>query len=86
MNNGAGATARKNRQDYRVFIRPAIGRSDAQTIIESLAQGISDYLDISNEISLFKGLKESIKQAVSTVMTPAYSAKPYRHDKKKKFN
>ncbi|AYC20737.1 hypothetical protein DZA65_03888 [Dickeya dianthicola] len=59
---------------------------DAQTIIESLAQGISDYLDISNEVSVFKGLKTSIKHAVSTVMTPTYSVKPYRHDKKKKFN
>lgn len=58
---------------------------DAEAIIDTMAQGILDYLDQSNEVSLFDGLKTSITQSVSQIMVPSYSSKSYRHDKKKKF-
>lgn len=59
---------------------------DAQNIIAAMAQGILDYLDKSTEVNLLHGLKMSITQSVSQVMTSAgYSSKSYRHDKRKKF-
>ena len=58
---------------------------DAGEIIDKMAEGISNYLDSSEEVTLFSGLKESIKQSISKVMSSAYSNKSYRHDKKRKF-
>lgn len=55
---------------------------DAKQIIERLASGISDYLIKSEEITLFKGLHQSIEQSISKVMKSSSSAKGYRHDKK----
>ena len=58
---------------------------DAENIIESLAQGILDYLTKSQEVNLFKGLRESIEASIAKVMTGSFSNKTYRHDKKRKF-
>lgn len=57
----------------------------AKEIIESTCDGIMDYLKYSNEVQLFGGLRESIEGSVSSVLTPTYSTKNYRHDRKKKF-
>ncbi|RJL30213.1 type II toxin-antitoxin system HipA family toxin [Pectobacterium polaris] len=57
----------------------------AKEMIESTADGILEYIEQSSEISLFDGLKTSIAQSVSTVMTTQYANKPYRHDRKLKF-
>lgn len=57
----------------------------AKEIIESICDGIMDYLKYSNEVQLFGGLRESIERSVSSVLTPTYSTKNYRHDRKKKF-
>lgn len=58
---------------------------NAEDIINAMAQNILDYLEQSNEVMLFDGLKESISQSVSHVMSSGYTNKPYRHDKKRKF-
>ncbi|WCE29333.1 type II toxin-antitoxin system HipA family toxin [Vibrio sp. SCSIO 43137] len=58
---------------------------DAGEIIDKMAEDISNYLDSSEEVTLFSGLKESIKQSISKVMSSTYSNKSYRHDKKRKF-
>ncbi|WP_409306258.1 type II toxin-antitoxin system HipA family toxin [Pectobacterium sp. B1J-3] len=58
---------------------------NAKEIIESMADGILEYIAQSSEISLFDGLKASIYQSVSNVMTTQYTNKPYRHDRKLKF-
>lgn len=57
----------------------------AANIIDQMAQGIEDYLDSCSVASLFPGLKESLRQSVSHVMTARFSSKPYRHDKRRKF-
>lgn len=57
----------------------------AKEIIESTSDGIMDYLKHSDSVQLFAGLRDSIEQAVSSVMTPTYTTKSYRHDRKKKF-
>lgn len=57
----------------------------AKEIIESISDGIMDYLKRSEEVRLFSGLRESIEQSISSAMTPTYTTKNYRHDRKKKF-
>jgi serine/threonine-protein kinase HipA len=57
----------------------------AKDIIESTSDGIMDYLKGSDAVCLFAGLRESIERSVSSVLTPTYSTKNYRHDRKKKF-
>jgi serine/threonine-protein kinase HipA len=57
----------------------------AEAIIDATAQGILDYLKQSDEIFLFDGLRISINQSVSRTMALNSSARPYRHDKKRKF-
>lgn len=54
-------------------------------IIESLSDGIMDYLKSSNEIQLFDGLRPSIEHSIANTMTSNSLGKNYRHDKKKKF-
>jgi serine/threonine-protein kinase HipA len=59
-------------------------------IIESLSENIMDYLQASNEVQLFDGLRASIERSISDIMTSSGSTKSdstkkYRHDKKKKF-
>ena len=59
---------------------------NAENIIDATAQGILDYLNISSEVQLMVGLKESIAKSVSKVMHSKYQpTKTYRHDRKKKF-
>ncbi|MFV0448666.1 MAG: type II toxin-antitoxin system HipA family toxin [Vibrio sp.] len=58
---------------------------EAQEIIEAMSENILNYLLKSDEILLFEGLRRSIEQSVSKVMTSSYSTKNYRHDRKKKF-
>ncbi|MGB6138925.1 MAG: HipA domain-containing protein, partial [Pseudoalteromonas rhizosphaerae] len=58
---------------------------NAQEIVESLAQGIIEYVSSSQEALLLSGLKESILAGIDKVMTATYNSKSYRHDKKKKF-
>ncbi|UIP29978.1 type II toxin-antitoxin system HipA family toxin [Photobacterium sp. TLY01] len=57
----------------------------ADKIIEKLAHDIKDYINRSDEIRLMEGLKASIDKSVSGAMVSSYSAKSYRHDKKRKF-
>lgn len=62
---------------------------DADKIITKMAETILNYLDISEEVRLFEGLKHSIQKSVSTVMTTPYTSNPianFRHDKKRKFD
>ena len=58
---------------------------DAAQIIEQTACSILDFFKHSQEASLIKGLKGSIEQSVDRVRRGSFSSKPYRHDKKKKF-
>ncbi len=58
----------------------------AKDIIASTSDGIMDYLKHSDAIQLFGGLRESIERSVSSVMTPTYTTKSYRYDRKKKFD
>ena len=57
----------------------------AKEIVESLSDNILDYLKQSEEVKLFNGLRNSIENSVSSIMTPSYSTKNYRHDRIKKF-
>jgi len=57
----------------------------AKEIIESFADQIMDYLNISGEVGLLHGLRSSIEASVAHVMTQTYATKTYRHDRKKKF-
>ena len=54
-------------------------------IIESLSDKMMDYLQCSNEIQSFVGLRQSIESSISTVMTSGSLTQPYRHHKQKKF-
>ncbi|CAM3825895.1 Serine/threonine-protein kinase HipA [Vibrio aerogenes CECT 7868] len=58
---------------------------DAEAIIDQMAESIQMYLRDSDEVMLFRGLRESIEKSVSRVMSSTYSRKPYRHDKKRKY-
>lgn len=61
------------------------GIQQADTLIDELADGISDYINQSNEIHLLEGLKPAIELALSNARTGFYSTQSYRHDKKRKF-
>lgn len=54
-------------------------------IIESLSDKMMDYLQRSNEIQGFTGLRQSTESSISMVMTSNSSTQPYRHHKQKKF-
>ncbi|NWK74300.1 type II toxin-antitoxin system HipA family toxin [Acinetobacter sp. SwsAc6] len=54
-------------------------------IIESFSENILDYLQVSNEVQLFDGLRTSIEQSISNIMKSSSDSKNYRHDRKKKF-
>lgn len=64
---------------------PQFNLRHAEKIIDKTAQGILDYLQQSDTVQLFDGLKQSIQQSVDTVMCKSYNPKNYRHDKKRKF-
>lgn len=55
------------------------------TLIEKLADGISDYINKSDEIHLLSGLKTAIEKSLSNARTGIYTTQQYRHDKKRKF-
>lgn len=57
----------------------------AKHIVESLAEGILDYLKQSDEVQLLRGLRESIEGAVSHGLGRDRMSLKYRHDKKRKF-
>lgn len=58
---------------------------NAKEIIENFSDQITDYLKSSNEVQCLDGLRESIEQNLSKLMT-THAIKPvYRHDKKKKY-
>ncbi len=57
----------------------------AKEIIESLSDGIIDYLKDSNEVQILKGLRASIENSVTSTMKTSSSTKSYRHDRIKKF-
>jgi serine/threonine-protein kinase HipA len=59
--------------------------TETADIIDKLADGISDYINKSNEIHLLDGLKTAIEKALSNARTGIYTTQPYRHDKKRKF-
>ncbi|NCI79126.1 type II toxin-antitoxin system HipA family toxin [Acinetobacter kanungonis] len=56
-----------------------------KAIIESFSENILDYLQTSNEVQLFDGLRTSIERSISNVMATGLGTQNYRHDKKKKF-
>lgn len=58
---------------------------EAEQLIDKMAEDISNYIERSQEITLFSGLRGSIEQSISKVMSSTYSNKSYRHDKKRKF-
>lgn len=49
----------------------------AKEIVESLSDNILDYLKQSEEVKLFNGLRNSIENYVSSIMTPSYSIKKF---------
>ena len=55
-----------------------------KAIIESFSENILDYLQTSNEVQLFDGLRTSIERSISNVMATGLGTQNYRHDKKKK--
>lgn len=54
-------------------------------IIDALSGAILEYLGSSNEVQLFKGLRESIEQNISKIMTVTAIKQVYRHDKRRKY-
>ena len=75
--------------DQALLLRLAEGKGykvrRAKEIIEQLSDGIMDYLKQSNEVQLFTGLRESIERAVARVHVTATAKKPYRYDRRKKY-
>jgi serine/threonine-protein kinase HipA len=59
--------------------------TETAIIIDKLADGISDYINKSDEIHLLNGLKAAIEQALGNARTGIYTTQQYRHDKKRKF-
>ena len=57
---------------------------DAAEIVDRLAQGIGESLEVSAAASLFKGLRKSIESHRDQVMVPSAFTKAYRHDKRRK--
>lgn len=68
-----------------VLLGEKFGIKDAATMIDELADGISDYINQSNEIQLLQGLKEAIEQSLASAKTGIYTTQTYRYDKKRKF-
>lgn len=62
------------------------GINKPENIIEHQAQTISDFLKQSEEVKLFKGLRESIEKSLSTAKTGIYTSTGYVHKKNKKFD
>lgn len=58
---------------------------DAKEVIDQTAEGIMDYLALSNEVALLTGLKDSIEKSVAIGMNRQAISKDFRHDKKRKF-
>lgn len=75
--------------DKAILLRLAEGKGyrirRAKEIIEQLSDGIMDYLNQSNEVQLFAGLKTSITHAVSHAHASNTAKKAYRYDRKKKY-
>lgn len=75
--------------DVATLLRLAEGKGyrirRAKEIIERLSDGIMDYLKQSNEVQLFAGLRESMERAVAHVHAATTGAKPYRRDRRKKY-
>lgn len=59
--------------------------TETATLIDKLADGISDYINKSDEIHLLDGLKTAIEKALGNAKTGIYTTQQYRHDKKRKF-
>lgn len=55
-------------------------------IIDQYADIIQNSITQSSEITLMKGLHSSITKAVDNVMAIAATSKPYRHNKKRKYD
>ncbi|RUO18240.1 type II toxin-antitoxin system HipA family toxin [Aliidiomarina haloalkalitolerans] len=79
----------KSFPDMATLLRLAEGKGyrirKAREIIEQLAEGILDYLRQSQEVELFKGLRESIEHSVAKVMLSSTGTTKYRHDRIKKY-
>lgn len=58
---------------------------NAKEIIEYFSDQITDYLKSSNEVQYLDGLRQSIEQNLSKVMTTNAIKHVYRQDKKKKY-
>lgn len=75
--------------DVASLVRLAEGKRyrvrNAKQIIEQMSDGIMDYIKQSNEISLFAGLRESIEQSVSQVTVSSKGTRPYRRDRRLKY-
>ncbi|SBS27186.1 hypothetical protein MSP8887_00565 [Marinomonas spartinae] len=80
----------KDFPDKNILLKLAEGRTykirNAKYIIERLAQGILDYLERSNEVSLFEGLRVSIESNVASVMAVTPINKKYRHTPRRKYD
>ena len=57
----------------------------AKQIVESLAEGILEYLRHSNEVQLLNGLRESIESSVSYTMAREPTKRRYSHLKQRKY-
>jgi len=57
----------------------------ALDVIESLGQGIKEYLAISGEVTEFEGLRASIEASVNLGLGSNYNPKGYVYDRRLKF-
>ena len=79
-----GAKSFPNKNDL-IKLASTAKIKDAALIIEEMAESIKAYIMQSSQVSLVKGLKESILSAVDKACALPTSTKPYRHDKKRKY-
>lgn len=63
----------------------SLSKERSAEIVESLAQGIMEYLAISNEVKEFEGLRESIENSVRTGVGSTYNPKGFIYDRRVKF-
>ena len=62
-----------------------LSKDHTYEIIHSTAQGILEYLDISNEVKEFEGLRKSIEESVYACTSTAYNPKGFTYDRYMKF-
>jgi serine/threonine-protein kinase HipA len=62
-----------------------LSKERASSVIESIGQGIKEYLAISSEVTQFEGLRASIEASVNVGLGSNYNPKGYVYDRRLKF-